>query len=68
MKGFILGQQVFEELQSSAFQVSLLQCDGVVLISELLLQLLQLLQVLTDLLQTLRYCREPAGGRGQEIR
>lgn len=64
MGGSSLAEEVLEEVQRSGLQVSFLLCDGVAVIRELLLQLLQLLQVLTDLLETLCYRREPAGGGG----
>lgn len=63
VSGSLLGQDVFEELQGSGLQVSFFLCDGVTFVGELLLQLLQLLQVLTNLLKSLRYCCEPAGGK-----
>lgn len=64
VKGCSLGEEVFEEIQSSRLQVSFFLSDGVAVVGELLLQLQQLLQVLTDLLEALCYCREPAGGAG----
>lgn len=63
-----LGQDVLEELQSSALQDSFLLRDGVAVVGELLLQLLQLLQVLADLLETLRHRSEPATGGNRRRR
>lgn len=60
------GEDVFEELEGSSLQEGFLLCDGVGVVGQLLFQLLQLLQVLANLLQTLRHCREPAGGPNAE--
>lgn len=67
VRGSLLGEDVLEEVQGSGLQVSFFLCDGVAFVGELLLQLLQLLQVLKNLLETLCYGCEPAGG-GEEKR